>query len=167
MATQRVLPVRTATPETFSPYGYVVSGREAASHGPEDEALDLSAGRPRFYILRLPKRGRVFRDIARHCRVTQCLAAVGGAPWLLGVAPPRDLDDPRATPVLEEIEAFEVPGDVFVLLHRGTWHAGPYFEEARRDFFDLELQDTNDNDLTNVDLEGTFGVTFAFGERAR
>jgi len=33
-------------------------------------------------------------------------------------------------------------------LAHGTWHAGPYFTEQRRDFYNLELTDTNTADYT-------------------
>ena len=164
---ERILPVRKATPENFAPYGHVVGAREPGSRGPEDDALDLSGGRPRFYIMRLERPGRRFHTIARHCRVTQCLASVGGQPWLLGVAPPQTLEDPEATPDPDDIAAFEIPGDAFVLLNRGTWHAGPYFDDDQwRDFFNLELADTNRMDLHGVDLQEINDLTFRFGGRA-
>ena len=143
---ERILPVKRATPKNFAPYGHVVAGQESEARGPEDDALDLGSGRPRFYIMRIKRRGRCFDEIARHCRVTQCLASVGGQPWLLGVAPPGSLDE-TAKPDPADIVAFEIPGDVFVLLHHGTWHAGPYFEDEPRDFFNLELTDTNQTDF--------------------
>ena len=37
-------------------------------------------------------------------------------------------------------------------LHPSTWHAGPYFPEARALFFNLELADTNSGDFTEVTL---------------
>jgi ureidoglycolate lyase len=43
--------------------------------------------------------------------------------------------------------AFEVPGDRFIMLAHGTWHAGPHFTEDRRDFYNLELADTNTADF--------------------
>ncbi|MEM8608314.1 MAG: ureidoglycolate lyase [Myxococcota bacterium] len=158
-----VLPARHATPESFAPYGLVLTGRDEGLHGPEDQWLDLSAGRPRVYILRLRQRGRAFREIARHCLVTQCLGSVGGRPWWMAVAPPRDLEDPSATPDPDEIVAFDIPGDVLILLKRGTWHAGPYFLEPEQQFFDLELADTNEVDLQVVDLAESFGRVFEFG----
>ena len=54
-----------------------------------DADLDLRQGTPRLYLMRLPPRGRAFRRITFHARVTQCLG--GLAPereWLLAVAAP-------------------------------------------------------------------------------
>ena len=130
--------------------------------GPQDARLDLSGGIPRFYIMRLPRRGLIFRQITRHRRVTQCLASVGGKPWFLAVAPPKDLDDPEAEPRHEDIRGFLVPGNVAVKLHKGTWHAGPFFEDAEMSFFNLELSDTNEVDHHSSYLEKRFGAPFCF-----
>ena len=90
---------------------------------------------------RLDGRGTVFELLARHDRGTQCLGTIDGLPWLIAVAP-ADVTAPR----IADISAFRVPADCFVTLARGTWHAGPYFTEARRDFYNLELADTNTAD---------------------
>ncbi len=42
----------------------------------QDAQLDLSAGQPRFYIMRLPRRGRRFERITYHAQVTQCLGGL-------------------------------------------------------------------------------------------
>jgi ureidoglycolate lyase len=94
--------------------------------------------------------------------VTQCLASVGGKPWLLAVAPPNDPDNPKGEPDLDKIVGFRIPGDVGVKLHRSTWHAGPYFDGPRADFFNLELADTNKVDHFSVRLDRLHGVELGF-----
>ena len=79
------------------------------AHGAGDVALDLSHGRPRFYLMRLADRGTEFDQMARHDRVTQCLGTIDGLPWLIAVAP-ADVRAPRAT----DISAFRIPADCFV-----------------------------------------------------
>jgi ureidoglycolate lyase len=112
--------------------------------------------------MRLPPRGLVIRQITRHHNVTQCLAAMGGKSWLLAVGPPKGLDDPAAEPALEDIAAFVVPGTVALKLHRGTWHAGPYFEHEEISFLNLELSDTNENDHQSCRLVERFGFALRF-----
>jgi len=85
--------------------------------------------------------------MARHDCVTQCLGTVDGLPWLIAVAP-ADI----AAPTLDDIRAFRIPPKCFIALARGTWHAGPYFTEGQRDFFNLELVDTNTADDTTCRL---------------
>jgi ureidoglycolate hydrolase len=135
--------VAELSPAAFASFGEVGMPLVDGAHGEGDVALDLSQGRPRLYIMRLHRRGISFDRLARHERVTQCLGAVDGLPWLIAVAP-ADV----AVPTLSDIRAFRVPPDCFIALAHGTWHAGPYFFEERRDFYNLELVDTNSQDYT-------------------
>ncbi|MBE9197527.1 MULTISPECIES: ureidoglycolate lyase [unclassified Nodularia (in: cyanobacteria)] len=129
------------TPENFRRYGQVISASEdGKTFDTEDAQLNLQNGTPRFYIMRLEKRGRKFNKITRHLQCTQCLGSLEGKDWLIAVCPPHnDLNQP----VLAEIAAFRIPGNCFIKLNEGTWHAGPYFEHEFVDFYNLELADTN------------------------
>jgi ureidoglycolate hydrolase len=108
--------------------------------------------------MRLHHKGRKFHKITRHVQCTQCLGSLEGKDWLIAVAPPRDTEQPA----LEEIVAFRIPGNCFIKLEVGTWHAGPYFDHAFVDFYNLELSDTNiidhftHNFLTSNQLEFEF-----------
>ena len=73
-------------------------------------------------------------------------ARSGGKEWLIGVAPPGDLSD-DASPRVEDIVAFRVPGDCVIKLHVATWHAGPHFVHDECLFFNLENLDTNRRDF--------------------
>jgi ureidoglycolate hydrolase len=137
------LEIADLSPESFAPFGTVGMPLGDGAHGAADVALDLSQGRPRFYIMRLEGRGLSFDRMARHDRVTQCLGTTDGQPWLIAVAPA----DVRA-PTVADIRAFRIPADQFIALSHGTWHAGPYFSQPRRDFYNLELTDTNKADFT-------------------
>jgi ureidoglycolate hydrolase len=129
------------TPENFRPYGQVISASEdGKSFDAEDAQLNLQNGTPRFYIMRLHKRGRKFNKITRHVQCTQCLGSLEGKDWLIAVAPPNN---ETQQPALEDIAAFRIPGNCFIKLEIGTWHAGPYFEHEFVDFYNLELSDTN------------------------
>lgn len=141
-------------------YGTVIAPMDDGTpFGSVDAQLVLSAGTPRFYAMRLANRGLLVSRITRHRAVTQVLASAGGAPWLIAVAPPPAMDDADAEPALEAIRAFRVPGNVAVMLKRGTWHAGPLFGTAEASFFNLELADTNVVDHWNCDLVARYGVS--------
>jgi len=145
------------TPELFRPYGQVISASEdGQSYGPTDAQLQLQNGIPRFYIMRLRDRGLRFHKITRHLQCTQCLGSLEGKDWLLGVAPPSDAPFPD----WEDITVFRIPGNCFVKLAIGTWHAGPYFEHDSVDFYNLELSDTNVVDHDTCNLVKDFGVEF-------
>jgi ureidoglycolate lyase len=159
----RDLPARPITREAFAPFGDLIAPTEdGGPFGSHEAALDLTRGTPRLYIMRLPPRGLVFRQITRHRNVTQCLAAMGGKSWLMAVAPPDAVDHPDAEPALTDIAAFVVPGSVAIKLHRGTWHAGPFFENEDIDFLNLELSNTNEMDHQSSHLSKRFGLALRF-----
>ena len=61
----------------------------------------------------------------------------------------------------EDIVAFEVTPPTALSLHVGTWHSGPYFREAERDFYNLELSDTYVVDHDTADFrEGEVEARF-------
>jgi len=159
----RDLATTPITSAGFAPFGRLIEpSTDGAPAIALDRALDLAQGTPRFYIMDLAHRGIEFARITRHRAVTQVLASANAQPWLLGVAPPRGLDDPAAEPALDEIAGFLIPGGVAVMLRRGTWHAGPYFTELKMSFFNLELTDTNEADHQSCDLPTRYGVKLRF-----
>lgn len=145
------------TPENFQPFGQVIfAGEDGAPYGSDDAQLQLQNGIPRFYIMRLPYRGLKFDRITRHHQVTQCLGALEGKEWFIAVAPPSS----EALPDWEQITAFRIPGNCFIKLNIGTWHAGPYFETSDVDFYNLELSDTNVVDHDTCNIFEMYGVEY-------
>ncbi|HYW19920.1 MAG TPA: ureidoglycolate lyase [Nodularia sp. (in: cyanobacteria)] len=156
--TLQQLPSQWITPENFRRYGQVISASEdGKTFDIEDAQLNLKNGTPRFYIMRLEKRGRKFYKITRHLQCTQCLGSLAGKDWLIAVCPPHN---DLSQPVLEEIAAFRVPGNCFIKLNEGTWHAGPYFEHEVVDFYNLELADTNIVDHFTHDFRQSHQLEF-------
>lgn len=145
------------TAEAFAPFGQLILPQpDHVPFHPGDAQLQLQNGIPRFYIMQLHQRGRRFHEITRHCGCTQCLGALEGREWFLGVAAPSAQPNPRP----EDIQVFKIPGNCFVKLEVGTWHAGPYFDDHTVNFYNLELSDTNVVDHTTCDLLQTYGVEF-------
>jgi ureidoglycolate hydrolase len=145
------------TPEAFEPFGQVIFATEdGTAYNSNDAQLQLQNGTPRFYIMRLPFRGLKFDRITRHHQVTQCLGSLAGNEWFIAVAPPSQ----EPTPDWEKITAFQIPGNCFVKLNVGTWHAGPYFEPPEVEFYNLELSDTNIMDHDTCNLFETYGVEY-------
>ncbi len=162
------IPCRSLTPqllqpEAFAPYGDVILPADDGDvYTPgKDADLDLSQGTPRLYIMTLPRRGLAFDRITRHRCTTQCLGSLEGKGWYVAVAEPQDRNNPDAVPNLDTLQAFYVPGDRALKLHRGTWHAGPYFEDNEVKFYNLELADTNVTDHHTCVLSERFGLSFA------
>ena len=140
----------------FQPFGQVISAREDGTPFGEADARLVLQGTPRFYIMRLRDRGLKFHKITRHRQSTQCLGSLEGKAWFLGVAPPSE----AVVPNLETIVVFRIPGNCFVNLEVGTWHAGPYFESEFVDFYNLELANTNVVDHDTCNLLEHYGVEF-------
>lgn len=131
------------SPESFHPYGQVIyASNDGKPYDLTDAQLVLQNGIPRFYIMRLHYKGYRFNTLTRHVQCTQCLGSLALKDWFIAVAPPTD----NSSPILEEIAAFQIPGNCFIKLNVGTWHAGPYFDDEFADFYNLELSDTNIND---------------------
>jgi ureidoglycolate hydrolase len=151
------LPAIPITSDAFRPFGQLIqAAADGKPFGAEDAQLQLQNGTPRFYIMQLKQRGRDFHTITRHHHCTQCLGSLEGKEWLMAVAPPRE----RAYPAIEEIMAFRIPGNCFIKLEIGTWHAGPYFDGDVVNFYNLELSDTNIIDHDTCNLRDQFGIDF-------
>ncbi len=157
--TDRILHALPATAAGLAPYGTLVEPAEDGAPAlPGQGGLELGLGTPRFYVMRLPARPLRVDRITRHRRVTQCLAALHGLEWMLVLAPPDGVDDDRARPDCGRLAAFRFGGGQAVILHRGTWHAGPLFLGERAEFVNLELSDTNEVDHQTVALDGGYVV---------
>ena len=154
---RKSLKAESITPEAFAPFGQVIfPSQDGVSYGPEDAQLKLDEGIPRFYIMRLEAQKRTFHAITRHRQCTQCLGSLEGADWWMAVAPPGVAKEPDP----EAIRAFHIPGNCFIKLHVGTWHAGPLFDAPVVDFYNLELSDTNVVDHQTCNLRSRFHVEF-------
>ena len=152
------LKVLRLTEEAFRPFGEIIAP-QAYNSAPADVDLDLSQGRPRFYMMTIMERGVSFDRITQHRKVTQCLASADGSEWYIGVAAARPGAEGGPEPGIEDVHAFAVPGQVAVKLHCGTWHAGPYFKAPSMAFFNLELANTNTDDHRTILLGGGEGTT--------
>lgn len=151
------LPAQLITPKNFQPYGQVIfASPDGKAYDLNDAQLCLDRGIPRFYIMQVPRRGRRFFMITRHLQCTQCLGSLEGKEWLIAVAPPGE----AKRPAIDSIAAFRIPGNCFIKLEIGTWHAGPYFEQAAIEFYNLELSDTNLIDHDTCDLRDSYGLEF-------
>lgn len=154
------IPVQSITVENFRLFGQVIfPSQDGKGFDTEDAQLNLENGTPRFYIMHLTHKGRKFHKITRHVQCTQCLGSLAGKDWLIAVAPPKNNID---QPVIEEIAAFRIPGNCFIKLEVGTWHAGPYFDHEFVDFYNLELADTNVVDHFTHDFSQSHQLEFEF-----
>jgi ureidoglycolate hydrolase len=145
--------IELATRDAIAPYATLIEPAEDGSpFGAKDAQLDLSNGIPRLYLMKLVGRAPLIKYIARHNKVTQCLASSTGKDWFIGLAPAGP------APTRDQIRVFRIPGGTALALKKGTWHAGPYFSGSSADFFNLELVDTNDNDKDEAPVEPPIAI---------
>ncbi len=138
--TNHQLHAELITKENFEPYGQLIKASpDGKIYDETDAQLQLNLGIPRFYIMKLNHRGRKFTQITRHNLCTQCLGSLEGKHWYIAVAPPNSENQPE----IDKMMAFQIPGNCFIKLEVGTWHAGPYFDHETVEFYNLELSDTN------------------------
>ncbi len=137
---RKQIPAILITESNFRPYGQLITASDDGKVFDETDAvLALQNGTPRFYIMRLHHRGRVFNKITRHSLCTQCLGSLSGQDWFMAVCPPSA----KSEPDLSQMRVFRISGNCFIKMEVGTWHAGPYFDREVIDFYNLELSDTN------------------------
>ena len=140
LLTVKQLPAIAISKLNFKPFGELITpSADGKAFDDSDADLQLKNGIPRFYIMHLEHRGRTFDRITRHYRCTQCLGSLAGKEWFLAVCPPSATSEPD----IDRLTAFRIPGNCFIKLNVGTWHAGPYFKSEAIDFYNLELSDTN------------------------
>ncbi|MEL6909388.1 MAG: ureidoglycolate lyase [Cyanobacteria bacterium J06629_2] len=140
LLTVKQLPAIAITKANFKLYGELITpSPDGKMFDDSDATLQLAKGIPRFYIMHLEARGRTFDRITRHHSCTQCLGSLNGKDWFMAVCPPGE----ASVPDLVRLQAFRIPGDCFIKLEVGTWHAGPYFDHDVVDFYNLELSNTN------------------------
>ncbi|SDZ31365.1 ureidoglycolate lyase [Herbiconiux ginsengi] len=152
------LTAEAVTDENFRPFGVVLHALEDGTPFTDEEAaLDVSEGTPRFYLMTLRDKPLQFTRITRHLHTTQTLMAAGGAEWFIAVAPARGLSEGEV-PLVDDIKAFAIPGDVAITMAKGTWHSGPYFAAEELAFVNLELSDTNIVDHHSYQLDRELGI---------
>lgn len=143
------LAARWTAAESFQPYGHgrVIYATVDGTHDSTNAQLVLQNGIARFYIVRLQHRGYKFDTLTRQVQRTQCLSSLEGKDLSIAVAFPAN----ASQPVLKQIAAFRIPGNCFIKLKVGTWHAEPYFDGQFVDFYNLEPSDTNINARETLD----------------
>ena len=125
----------TASPlseETFAPFGEIIAERgDPLPHVYGDTmAVYLAAlhecdtEKTEFVVTRYRLRGQKVAYLERHHAITQAFIPLGGSPFLLVLAPPA-APLSNGVPELASLQAFLVPGDCAIQLHRGTWHEVP------------------------------------------
>jgi ureidoglycolate lyase len=127
----REIKVKPLTREGFKPYGTLIEAPEAKP-AISDAALDYWGGlagldieRPQVSFLKVKRREFLLDRIERHVRITEVFIPLEGVS-IFPVAPPRDVENPKAEVPLNEIEAFLLDGSKGIVFKKGAWHWPPF-----------------------------------------
>jgi ureidoglycolate lyase len=130
--TRRSLPVQVPTPENFASFGKILTaeGRPRLPVNTYGDKLDLyrevfETDQPiEWFIVEGRSRWNGVLFLERHMQLSQAFIPLGGQGFYTVVAQPGAVDE-NGFIALDEIKAFNVPGDMAIQLHRGTWHENP------------------------------------------
>ncbi len=134
--TTRRLKVEKLTPETFAPFGVVLTeeGRKRLPINTYGDKLDLyregfESDQPiEWFIVKGSPRWNGVLFLERHQQLSQTFIPVGGKGFYTVVAKAGAREE-NGFPALDELHAFFVPGDAAIQLHRATWHENPMPEK--------------------------------------
>jgi len=118
------LKIEPMTEETFGPYGVLMDAKERPKDHRTFFPIDFQVdGKTTLNVIWQPQQGIRFSRLERHFGVTQGFVQLSGAPAVVCVAAPTDVNDPQAIPEPDQIRAFLINPDKGYAFHRGTWHS--------------------------------------------
>jgi ureidoglycolate lyase len=130
--TVHTIVAEVATPESFAPYGQLLSHHgDPLPHVYGDDLTTMKVGTfesdapVQFISTRSKLRELRVQFLERHHQITQTFIPIGGDPIMLAVAAP-DAPLENSMPTLDSMRAFVIPGSAAANIHRGTWHEVPF-----------------------------------------
>lgn len=125
------LKIKILTKEDFEPLGTII---EPPSTKPtiSDRSLDfwealaeLDVKKPQVSFLAVKKRDFSLDKIERHVKLTEAFIPLEGVS-VFPLAPPKEVEDPKAKVPLDELVAFLLDGSKGIVIKKGTWHWAPF-----------------------------------------
>jgi len=123
--------IKILTRENFEPFGTIVeppSTKPTISNRSLDywgALTELDVEKPQVSFLVVKKRDFSLDKIERHVRLTEVFIPLEGTS-VFPLAPPKDVEDPKAKVPLGELVAFLLDGSKGVVMKKGTWHWAPF-----------------------------------------
>ncbi len=127
------LPIHKLTAEDFAPFGKLLSpeGRERLPINTYGDKLNLyresfESDQPiEWFIVQGIKRDMQALFLERHMLLTQAFVPMNGDGFVTIVARPEAREE-NGMIAVDEMRAFQVPGNTAIQIHRGTWHENPF-----------------------------------------
>jgi ureidoglycolate lyase len=165
MTTVRTLTPVDATPETVAPFGRLVGAGADGGRGTAfyDSAVELwdapglvNDADVSLSVARIHPRAPRVIWMERHFKHTQLFLPLGGAPFIMVLAPPTAGGQPEA----DAVRALRFDGRAGMMLGLGVWHEFPFAIDRPADIAVLLRHETNrdldaiaDGEAVGGDLE--------------
>ncbi len=155
------LKIEPMTEESFSPFGYLLDPKDRPADHRIISPIDFEAdGSGTLGVIWQPYEGLTFNQLERHFAVTQSFIQMSGAPAVVAVAEPTDMDDPTAAPNPEDVHAFLIDSTKGYALKRGTWHSlNRYILAPPGATF--AILNSNPNPTQIVDYEESYSLSYS------
>jgi len=161
----REVKVKALDRRSFEPYGTLIElpGREPDI---SDSSLDYWGGlteidieRPQASFLVVKKRDFLLDRIERHVRITEVFIPLEGVS-VFPLAPPKDVENPRAEVPIDEIEVFLLDGSKGMVFKKGVWHWVPFPITERATFAVILGAETIKKDLDIREIKPPIRIIF-------
>jgi len=159
------MPIKILTKENFAPFGTIIetpSTKPAISDRSLDfwEALaELDVEKPQVSFLVVKKRDLSLDKIERHVKLTEVFIPLEGVS-VFPLAPPKDVEDPKAEVPLDESVAFILDGSKGIVMKKGTWHWAPFPITEKATFAVILGMNTVKEDLDIRDVKPPIKILF-------
>ena len=152
--------------EIFKPFGKIIEPSDSMPTRFErpgyfkfwDNVVDPRVEHMEFGYLEVYRARLEFDVLERHVRSAELVIPLTGCS-VLPLAPPKDLDNPKAEPSPDEVVCFLLDGSKAVSLYPGTWHYAPMALSEKCTFLIGIRKGTTVDDVNIVDF-GKKGVKF-------
>lgn len=164
----KLIKIKKITPESFKKFGQTTGlpQKEPSVSTPgvdywhavndlgglgEEGVTGFARVKPREFVL---------DKLERHCRSLEGFCLLTGGPTIFAVAPAGNNEDPKATPDIDQIEAFLLDNSQAVTIDEGVWHWAPFPIGQSVTVFLWLKGSTVPGDIDYKDLDSPIGFMF-------
>lgn len=157
--------IKILTKENFEPFGTIIEPpniKPTISNASLDywgALAELDIEKPQVSFLVVKKRDFVLDKIERHVKLTEVFIPLEGTS-VFPLAPPKNIDDPKAEIPLDKVTAFLLDGSKGVVMKKGTWHWAPFPITDKATFAVILGAETVEKDLDIRDVKPPIKICF-------
>jgi ureidoglycolate lyase len=152
------------TDKGFSPFGTIIGlpKTKPSASTPAldywDEVIHLPIEDRAASFLLCKRNPFEFSSMERHVKTSEIFIPLEGYS-IFPFAPPNRLEDPKAKPDVNKLEAFIFDGTQALMMHKGTWHVPPIPLTEQATFLVIFGKNTAKEDIDNSELENKVRIS--------